>query len=68
MKLKDNEAVMLLKKAYGLCDAPKEWFDETSSKMSSAGWVPMELEPCLWILYDNQQIVGIAFAHVDDDM
>eukprot|EP00959_Pyramimonas_sp_CCMP1952_P412954 8653512-Pyramimonas_sp.AAC.1 len=65
MNLKEDEVVMLLKKAYGLCDALKEWFDEILSKMSAAVWVAMELEPRPSILCDSQKIAGIAFADVD---
>ena len=56
----------MLKKAYGLCDAPKEWFDEVSRRMTESGWVAMKLEPCVWTLYDKGQLVAIAFVHVDD--
>eukprot|EP00974_Lingulodinium_polyedra_P028349 2734340-Lingulodinium_polyedra.AAC.1 len=48
MGLNQDEVILLLKKAYGLCDAPKEWFDEVSNKMAAAGWVAMKLEPCVW--------------------
>ena len=46
-QLKDNGVLVLFKKAYSLCDAPKEWFVGITSKMTNAGWAPMELEPCL---------------------
>ena len=61
MGLKDDEVVMLLKKARGLCDAPKERFGEVSSKMTSAGWAPAELEPCLRALCDGKKIAAIDF-------
>ena len=37
MDLKDDEVVMMLKKAYGLYDAPKEWLHEVSLRMQEAG-------------------------------
>ena len=67
MDLKEDEVVMMLKKAYGLCDAPKEWFDEVSRRMRDGGWTPMQLEPCVWTLYgDKKELIAIAFVHVDD--
>ena len=66
MGLQADELVKMMKKAYGLCDAPKEWFDEVSRRMTEGGWVAMTLEPCVWVLYEQGQIVAIAFVHVDD--
>ena len=50
MGLQEDELVEMMKKAYGLCDAPKEWFDEVSRRMTEGGWVAMTLEPCVWVL------------------
>ena len=66
MDLREDEVVLMLKKAYGLCDAPKEWYDEVARRMTESGWVAMKLEPCVWTLYDKGRLVAIAFVHVDD--
>eukprot|EP00959_Pyramimonas_sp_CCMP1952_P326322 6830601-Pyramimonas_sp.AAC.1 len=62
MDLQEDEVVLMLKKAYVLCDAPKEWFDEVAKRVAESGWVAMVLEPCVWTLCDKGRLVATAFV------
>lgn len=67
LNLGEDQIVRLLKAVYGLCNAPLEWFLCIDEWFKSHGWRAVELEPCLWMLYDvTGKCVGIAAIHVDD--
>ena len=61
-----NEIVQLRKKACGQCDAPEEWFDEVTRKLTNAGWIAMTLELCLWMLCEKRITACLAFCNGDD--
>ena len=44
MALRSIEIVQLRKKAYGLSDEPKDWFDEVTRRPTNPGWIAMTLE------------------------
>ncbi|CAJ1438580.1 unnamed protein product [Effrenium voratum] len=67
MGLPRGQAVRLLKAAYGLASAPREWFLDVCDVMQQkAGLIRLQCDPCLWIFKDNGQVVGAIGAHVDD--
>ena len=55
----------LKKPMYGLCDAPRAWFDEASRRLEQAGFVKHPLDACLFLYYapDLRCAIGL---HVDD--
>eukprot|EP00959_Pyramimonas_sp_CCMP1952_P381687 7998125-Pyramimonas_sp.AAC.1 len=57
----------MLKAAYGLVNAPREWYENVASDFEKLGNVAMTLEPCLWIKYDSAgKVETVIFVHVDD--
>ena len=68
MQLKDDEVVKLLKAAYGLMDAPKEWHLKVDTDLTQQlQYVDMQYEPCVWIKYSqDHEIEAVIFVHVDD--
>ena len=34
--------------------------------MRDEGWVPMRLEPGVWMLHDSGVVIAVAFVHMDD--
>ena len=67
MGLPRGQAVRLLKAAYGLASAPREWFLDVCDVMQEkAGLTRLQCDPCLWIFKDNGKVVGAIGAHVDD--
>eukprot|EP00434_Breviolum_minutum_P042849 symbB.v1.2.038157.t2/scaffold5850.1/size23116/1 len=52
---------------YGLCHAPRAWFDHISQTMRGLGFKQMLSDRCLFAIYDQQgEICGLAGLHVDD--
>ena len=50
---------------YGLCDAPRAWYDEASRRLEQAGFTKHPLDACLFLYFapDLQCAIGL---HVDD--
>ena len=40
-------------------DAPAAWFKEFFSVVQSLGWIQSKLDPCLYTLRQNSQLVGV---------
>ena len=64
-------AIFRLKKSvYGLCDAPKMWYESLCKILTVE--LPFEkslLDPALFVLYDkNHDVCGLLITHVDDIM
>ena len=66
---------MYLKKpVYGQLDAPRKWYLEALRRLESLGWKRHQLDPCLFMLFDDSNItdgdmpklVGLLIIHVDD--
>jgi hypothetical protein len=63
---KDNTLLVVLDKAmYGLCEAPKAWYDEISTFLESMGCIQNPYDPCVYNLMMNGVQLTICF-HVDD--
>ena len=69
------ETRMYLKKpVYGQLDAPRRWYLEALRRLESLGWKRHQLDPCLFMLFDDSNItdgdtpklVGLLIIHVDD--
>lgn len=59
--------IRLLKSAYGLADAPRQWWLKFAKILRSAGWVESRLERAMFYLYDKTgKLVGQSGCHVDD--
>ncbi|CAE7927690.1 ubiB [Symbiodinium sp. KB8] len=64
-------AVQLQKAAYGLVNAPAEWYRTVHHELSKLGFERLRTEPCGWRLTTTtaegrQVLLGIIIAHVDD--
>lgn len=64
----DQTQVLRIQKViYGLLHAPRAWLEKLGNVLKSHGWYQSRLEPCVWRLYDsNDVLVGLLGAHVDD--
>ena len=71
-----NTRMFLKKPVYGQLDAPRRWYLEAVRRLCSLGWVQHALDPCLFMLYDentpdpdlpdHSALVGMLCLHVDD--
>ena len=65
---------MFLKKpVYGQIDAPRRWYLEVLRRLESLNWKRHQLDPCCFMLYDENvfegdfpKLVGILILHVDN--
>ena len=55
---------------YGLCHAPRAWYEDVAATLCKGGWRQMVSDKCLFTLWDNTseepRLVGMAGIHVDD--
>ena len=61
----------LIKPVYGQLDAPRRWWQEATRRLTKEGWIPHELDPCLFALHhtleDGTTVpCGLIALHVDD--
>ena len=51
---------------YGLCHAPRAWYEDVAATLQRGSWKKMISDGCLFTLHDGPTLVGIAGIHVDD--
>ena len=69
MGLKETEICELLKSAYGLVNAPFLWYSEMKDYLLYLGFVMSPLDPCVFVLADQQGHLHEAIGtHVDDGL
>ena len=66
----ENEAVQVAKAAYGLVNAPLEWYRDVNKTLTRLGMVQLKSDPCCWKLVKwakgRPQLLGLICCHVDD--
>ena len=61
--------MLLTKAAYGLVEAPIQWFLSISRFLESIGGVRQLSDPCCWGFFDKEGVpIGYVCGHVDDFM
>ena len=71
--------MFLRKPVYGQLDAPRRWYLEALRRLKRLEWTPHLLDPCLFMLFDDQtqqqasldkrdppRLIGLLILHVDD--
>ena len=68
LNMKPHELWRVAKAVYGLCHAPRKWFEKLQSVLWSQGWQSHQLDQCVFLMTnpDTQEICGYLGAHVDD--
>ena len=68
MSLKPNEVCKLEKGAYGLIDAPFQWYAAIKEELLRLGFIISPFDPCVFILRCSKTgtPIGIIGLHVDD--
>ena len=63
------EDVLRLRKAvYGLINAPLRWHPRLSCALRQAGFVPLQMDPCVWILPVPQTVKNVASVDVPSEL
>ena len=67
--LPENTPMLMRKAAYGLVQAPLQWFYTINNFLISLGYKQLQSEPCCWVWVDEHgQVRSIIHSHVDDLM
>ena len=56
----------VIRPIYGLNDSPQNWFNKYRHTVRDQGWRQSQLDPCVFFLWENQQLIGVMGVHVDD--
>ena len=71
MNLNADEICYLKKGAYGLIDAPYQWFMALHQELCSLGFTQSPFDPCMYALWSKTSpgtLSGILGIHVDDGL
>ena len=62
-----SESVWKLKRPiYGLCDAPRSWYDTMSAFLVSIGGVKSAIDDAMFMWFEKSKLIGHLACHVDD--
>ena len=67
LELEPGEVARLTKAAYGLVEAPLEWYLTVSDYLQEIGYRRLLSDPCCWIYWDpSGNVISVVCGHVDD--
>ena len=64
LNLGPEDVLRLRKAVYGLINAPLRWHQRLSRALRQAGFVPLQMDPCIWILPSASPVKGVASVDV----
>ena len=56
----------LKKPLYGLCDAPRAWYEKLKTVLLELGGVRSLIDHAMFMWYEDDALIGHLVAHVDD--
>ena len=72
MSVAPDETCFLKKGAYGLIDAPFQWYMALTAELEKLQFIPSPFDPCLFVLWSSNPQkkfpIGILGIHVDDGL
>ena len=51
---------------YGLRNAPRAWYKRVRKYLEALGWRCHQLDQCVFLEYDGEELVGICGVYVED--
>ncbi len=51
---------------YGLRNAPRAWYQRVRRDLESQGWRAHQLDQCIFLLYEKDELIGTCGVYVDD--
>ena len=60
LNLGPEDVLRLRKAVYGLINAPLRWHQRLSRALRQSGFVPLQMDPCIWILPAASPVKGVA--------
>ena len=61
-----GKCIKLKKALYGLKDSPRAWFDTLKDRLLEIGMIQTVMDPCMFVLIEDQRVVMLVGIHVDD--
>ena len=63
----DNDFILKLTgSVYGLRNAPRAWYHRVRTDLEALGWGVHQLDQCVSIKYDGDELIGVCGVYVDD--
>ena len=63
----EPKALRVVRAFYGLCHAPRKWYESVVSTLKKQGWRQLLGDRCVFVLENEKsEIIGLAGFHVDD--
>ena len=66
MQIEKFPYMKLVKPMYGQIEAPREWFKEATRRLIKCEFTVHPLDPCFFMAFKQNQLVGLVHLHVDD--
>ncbi|CAK0888982.1 unnamed protein product [Prorocentrum cordatum] len=66
--MKYDDVLQFLKPMYGFVHAPRKWWLHFQDTLRTLKLEIVQCEPCVWVIRDGNQMVGMVILHVDDMM
>eukprot|EP00435_Cladocopium_sp_Y103_P050345 s671_g15.t1 len=64
--LDPRQIVLVITGCYGLVDSPLHWRKSLVEQLAKIGYFPSRLDPCVFKMYEQNQLQGIIVVEVDD--
>ena len=63
----DQQSILKLTgSVYGLRNAPRAWYKRVRTDLESLGWRAHQLDQCVFLKYEGEQLIGACGVYVDD--
>ena len=63
---REGSLLKLTGSVYGLRNAPRAWYRRVKKDLEALGWRCHQLDQCVFLKYDGEELVGICGVYVDD--
>ena len=66
LKIGKESILKLTGSVYGLRNAPRAWYKRVKKDLEALGWRCHQLDQCVFLKYDGDELIGICGVYVDD--
>ena len=66
LRIGKESILKLTGSVYGLRNAPRAWYKRVRKDLEALGWRCHQLDQCVFLKYDGEELVGICGVYVDD--
>ena len=66
LRIGKESILKLTGSVYGLRNVPRAWYRRVKKDLEALGWRCHQLDQCVFLKYDGNELVGICGVYVDD--